>query len=73
DGVKVVSEKLGIPEKDMLMDWGGEYELLFTFDRKDLDRITDTEVQFHIIGIITEDECLLHRDEKYEVIGDGRD
>ena len=72
DGVKVVSEKLGIPEKDMLMDWGGEYELLFTFDRKDLDAIADTDVQFHIIGLVTEDECLLHRNEKYEVIGDGR-
>jgi thiamine-monophosphate kinase len=72
EGVRVINKALGIPEKDMVMDWGGEYELLFTFDRKDLDAIADTDVQFHIIGLVTEDECMLHRDERYEVIGDGR-
>ena len=72
EGVSVIHEKLDIPEKDMLMDWGGEYELLLTFDRKDLDELTAAGVDFHMIGIITEDEALLHRDEKYEVIGDGR-
>ena len=71
EGVEVISDRLGIPEKDMLMDWGGEYELLFTFDRKDLDTIADTEVQFHIIGIVTDEGCMLHRNERYEVIGNG--
>ena len=72
DGVHIINRALGIPEKDMVMDWGGEYELLFTFDRRDIDAMTDTGVDFHIIGLVTDSECLLHRDEKYEVIEDGR-
>lgn len=72
EGVAIVSERMGIPEQDMLMGWGGEYELLFTFAREDLDAIMDSGVDFHMIGIITEDEVLLHRNEKYEVIEDGR-
>jgi thiamine-monophosphate kinase len=72
EGVRVINKTLGISEKDMVMDWGGEYELLFTFDRRDIDAMTDTGVDFHIIGLVTDNDCLLHRDEKYEVIGDGR-
>ena len=39
DGVHIINRALGIPEKDMVMDWGGEYELLFTFDRRDIYRM----------------------------------
>lgn len=71
EGVSEIHDRFGIPEKDMVMDWGGEYELLFTFDRNDIDELTETGVEFHMIGLITDDGCLLHRDEKYEEIGYG--
>jgi len=72
EGVKIISEKTGIPEKDMLMDWGGEYELLFTFSSDDHEAIAATGVDFHIIGMMTDKDVLLRREEKYEVISDGR-
>lgn len=72
EGVQTINRVLGIPEKDMLMDWGGEYELLFTFGSDDHEAIAATGVDFHIIGIMTEKDVLLRRDEKYEVIADGR-
>ena len=70
-GVKVINERLGIPERDMLLGWGGEYELLFTFDRNDSERLARTGVDYHIIGVMTEEGCLLRRDGKYEGIEDG--
>ncbi len=70
-GVEVINRELGIPEQDMVMGWGGEYELVFTFDRKDTDRLRETGVEFHIIGVITEKGCLLRRDERYEEIENG--
>lgn len=72
DSVPVVSTELGIPESDLVMGWGGEYELLFTFDRGDLDALRGTGVEFHMIGLIAEGGCLLHRDGGYEEIEHGR-
>lgn len=40
--------------KDLLLGWGGEYELLFTADQDRLGRLYDAEVGFHIIGIVNE-------------------
>ncbi len=72
DDVDYVHEKLNIPLKDLIMDFGGEYELIFTFDRKDVEILMETDVDFKMIGIMTEgEEILLHRDEKYEEIGNG--
>lgn len=71
EGVKKVSEATGIPEEKMLIGWGGEYELVFTFNGSDLNALTDLGIEFHIIGVVTEKGCLLHRDEKYEAMEDG--
>ncbi len=71
EGVHKVSEATGIPEEKMLIGWGGEYELLFTFGGDDLDALTELGIEFHIIGKITEGRCLLHKDDRYEVIEDG--
>lgn len=72
EGVSVISEKTGTSDSELVLGWGGEYELLFTFDRKDLDALNDSGVDFHMIGLVTDGEVLLHRNEKYEEIKDGR-
>lgn len=69
--VTEVCERLGVPDRELTIGWGGEYELMFTFDRKDAERLYDLGVDFHMIGLITEEDIVLHRDEKYEAIGNG--
>lgn len=72
DDVYKVNEKLDIPLKSMVMDFGGEYELLFTFDRKDTELLNEMGIQFHIIGIITDGkDVVLRRDEKYQKVENG--
>lgn len=44
----------GRPVEDLLLGWGGEYELLFTADPDRLERLYDSEVGFHIIGIVND-------------------
>lgn len=67
-----VGEMLDIPLESLVMDFGGEYELLFTFDRNDTDALNELDIQFHIIGIITDgNDVVLRRDEKYRKVTDG--
>ena len=54
--VKEVSEKLNIPKKDLMLYWGGEYELLFTFPKDALEILQNTGVMFSIIGHVTDDD-----------------
>lgn len=42
--------------KDTVTRWGGEYELLFTFDRKDIQKLYDAGIAFSIIGLVTNDK-----------------
>lgn len=70
--VDSVCGSLSIPDREMTIGWGGEYELMFTFDRKDADALYDLGVGFEMIGLITEEDVVLHRDERYEVITNGR-
>lgn len=44
------------PVKDLLLGWGGEYELLFTADRDRLDKLYDAEVEFSIIGMVNDSD-----------------
>ena len=44
----------GDPSEEMLLGWGGEYELVFTADKDGLERIYDAEVEFHIIGMVND-------------------
>ena len=39
---------------DTVTRWGGEYELLFTFSKEDIQKLYDTEVAFSIIGTVTD-------------------
>lgn len=66
-----VCQRLGVPDRELTIGWGGEYELMFTFDRKDADALYDLGIDFSMIGLITEEDVVLHRDEKYEAIGNG--
>ena len=52
--VEEISEKTGIPLEDLLIGWGGEYELVFTADPDRLKRLYDREVEFSIIGVVND-------------------
>ena len=38
--------------KDTVTRWGGEYELLFTFDAAQIQKLYDAEIPFSIIGVV---------------------
>ena len=69
--VDEVCSRLGVPDRELTIGWGGEYELLFTFDRNDAESLYELGVEFSMIGLITENDVVLHRDEKYEALGYG--
>lgn len=52
--VEEIAEKAGTPLADVLLDFGGEYELLFTADRDRLQRLYDAEVEFSVIGMVND-------------------
>ena len=52
-----VEEVCGLCRKDMketVVRWGGEYELLFSFDRAGIQKLYDAGVMFSIIGAVTD-------------------
>ena len=51
--VRKVSRKLDIPKEHMILNGGGEYELMFTFDKKHLDVLHSSDMDFSVIGRIT--------------------
>ena len=63
--VDEVCERLRIPKKDLVLNWGGEYELMFTFPKSEIETLQKTGVFFSIIGHITDDDgaYLLEDDE----------
>lgn len=54
--VEDVSASTGISKEDMMLGWGGEYELLFTFAKEDIELFQSSGVFFSIIGHVTEDD-----------------
>lgn len=54
--VKEIAEDLNLDKNELMLEWGGEYELLFTFDKKDVDELNKCGVLFSIIGIVTNDD-----------------
>jgi thiamine-monophosphate kinase len=71
--VEDIARMSGKPVKELLLDCGGEYELLFTADRGRLGKIYEAEVPFHIIGVVTEGDSpeLLENGER-SAISNGR-
>ena len=57
----------------MVLNWGGEYELLFTFPKEDIEALQRTGVFFSIIGHITGDDgAYIIREEKKRRLDYGR-
>lgn len=54
--VDEIAETLKLSKNDLMLKWGGEYELMFTFDKKDLDELNQSGVYFSIIGVVTNDD-----------------
>lgn len=52
--VEEMAEASGKSVKDLLLGWGGEYELVFTADKDRLDRLYEEEVEFSIIGMVND-------------------
>ena len=52
-GVEEVHESLGVPLDDLLLYWGGEYELVFTFRKDMIKQLYGNRVPFTIIGQVT--------------------
>lgn len=67
------AESTGTSLRELLFDFGGEYELLFTADKNRLKQLYDSEVEFHIIGMVNDsDRVELLKDGERSVIGYGR-
>ena len=63
--VEDICQQTGESEEDMVLGWGGEYELLFTFAKEDISVLQETGVPFSIIGHITNDDgAYLLRDDR---------
>lgn len=64
--VEDVSIATGKSEEDMVLNWGGEYELMFTFPKEEIETLQKTGLFFSIIGHITNDDgaYLLRDDNK---------
>jgi len=54
-GVEKVSAETDITKEEMMLYWGGEYELLFTFDKDRKDLLYENDIDFSIIGKVTSD------------------
>ena len=52
--VDEMAEASGRDVRDLLLGWGGEYELVFTAPQDALDRLYEAEVPFSIIGIVND-------------------
>ncbi|MDD2626313.1 MAG: thiamine-phosphate kinase [Candidatus Methanomethylophilus sp.] len=55
-GVEPAAAQTGQDPKDLALRWGGDYELLFTFDRGQIQKLYDAKVEFSIIGTVTNDQ-----------------
>lgn len=50
--VEDVSNISGIPIKDIILGWGGEYELLFTVRKNVINCLYDKHIKFYTIGVV---------------------
>jgi thiamine-monophosphate kinase len=52
-GVDRIGKKLGISDRHLMLNGGGEYELMFTFPKDMLDRLHSSDIDVSVIGIVT--------------------
>lgn len=73
DHVDRVSTELDIPKDDLLLYWGGDYELLFTFDKGKMERLYEQDVEFSVIGKVTNDDApYINKNGSRTVMRNGR-
>ncbi|MDR0887576.1 MAG: thiamine-phosphate kinase [Candidatus Methanoplasma sp.] len=53
DDVGEISTMTGIDKDDLLFYWGGDYELMFTFDKEKMGSLYDSDLEFSVIGMVT--------------------
>jgi len=52
-GVDSVCKKLKMDAKDLMINGGGEYELMFTFRKEYLNALHSSDMEFSVIGVVT--------------------
>lgn len=52
--VDAVADALGMDRRDLVLYWGGDYELMFTFRKDMIDRLYEAGLAFSIVGIVTD-------------------
>jgi len=72
-GVDKISRILDIDDKTLMLDSGGEYELLFTFRREHLDLLHSSDIDLNVIGVVTSGNsaCLIERGERRQLENRG--
>jgi len=71
EDVPEVAEKTGVPVREMVLHYGGDYELLFTFPHDKLDVVRDSSVDFYIIGrVVAGGDKILIAESQIEKIED---
>jgi Thiamine monophosphate kinase len=72
DSVKAVSSMVGISQRDLAFNYGGDYELLFTIDNDDYGRFSkkmeDQGIVVHYIGDTWKGDNMIFDGEQWEKI-----
>ena len=63
-GVAAVSKKLGMSSADLMLNGGGEYELMFTFRRENLEKLHSSDIDLAVVGVVTDKGLQLTKDGK---------
>ena len=72
ENVEAICEALGKDVEDAVLRWGGEYELLFTFRKEDINALYDAGVQFSVIGMVdSRDRAYIRTADGEEALGHG--
>ena len=73
EGVEAVASETSISKEEMMLYWGGDYELLFTFDKHKKETLYEHDVDFSVIGMVTNDGApYINYFDRREAMGNGR-
>jgi len=56
-GVDRVCKKLKLSDRNLMLNGGGEYELMFTFPEKYLELLHSSDIDMSVIGKVTDGNC----------------
>jgi len=74
DGVCLAHNEIGISKEEMMLYWGGDYELLFTFDKDKENILRNNDLKFSVIGKVTDgDVPYINYENRREAMKNGRD